>query len=188
MREQILHKLAQAINDFLLLEPNNKQYLQQLLGSCIKIEITDLKLHGFLVFTEHGVSLFLETPAQVPDATISGSSINLIGAGILADHSRITLTGERKLAKTLQTVLSKLKLPIAELTKKTFGAKAAYWLDALGSRVSAIGQSAHKTAKSTAESYINEELALTVSEQEFKDFKQRVKTCRDLLARLNKCV
>ena len=188
MKDKFLHSLANAINNFLSLKENNKKLLPKLVGTCFKIELEDLKQHLYLVFTEHGVSIFAEQPLQVPDASIAGRTLNILGAGINADPTKVKLSGDRRKAKTLQTILNKIELPITELVQKTFGEKIGYWFE---SGFSALKSSVHRSKKTVItdiDSLITEELGLTVTQEEFVEFKQRVKACRDRLARLEKCV
>lgn len=187
MKDKFLHSLANAINSFLSLNENNKKLLPKLIGTCFKIELDDLKKQIYLVFTEHGVSIFTEQPLQVPDASIAGRTLNILGAGINADPAKVKLTGDRRKAKALQSILTKIELPITELVQNTFGEKIGYWFESGFTALKSSVQKSKKTVISDIDSLITEELGLTVTQEEFAEFKQRVKACRDQLARLEKC-
>lgn len=188
MKDKLLANITYAINHFLALEAKNSALLPKLIGSCYKIEVTDLKQELFLVFTESGVNAYASIPAQVPDAIISGRIINLIGSSVRSDPAHINITGDKRKAKLLIDILKKIDLPVNQLIKNTLGEKAAYWADSIFSKMLDTVKQCKTNASENVSSYIQEEKGLTVSREEFNEFKSSVKKCRDKLARLEKCV
>lgn len=188
MKNRFYLNLAQAINKFLALDSKNSLLLPKLIGTCFEIEITDIQQNIFLSFSEAGVSIMDAKSVQVPDVIISGRMVNLLGAGIKSEYNNIKILGDKRKAKLLVNILSELDLPIDELAKNAFGDKTAYWADSVVQKTNSLIKQLYNSSVDNLSSYISEEKAITVTYEEFNEFKIRIKKCRDKLARLEKCV
>lgn len=188
MKHMIVNKFNEALNDALFMSETNIALLATLEGSCFHIQFTDIKLSIFLVFLDTGVTVLTESPQQLPNATLKGSIINLVGAGITKSADRIEIIGDARKANSLQKVLRQIELPINKIISSKFGDDLGYAVESLGNGVKRLFDSASENCRENVTGYVNQELGLCVEEQEFLLLHKRVTGLRDRVSMIEKKV
>lgn len=131
MKKVVLSGLETALNFYLQLDPDTVSRLGSLEKKIIKIELTDLKVHFYLLPHAKGIHLIDDTISK-PDATILGSSFSLfrLGASDVSSQkifeNAVTVKGDMDVAAEMASILKKVDIDWEEHLAKLVGDSIAH--------------------------------------------------------------
>lgn len=187
--ELVSASVETAINRYLSLDTNAMQRFSSLEGHIIAIEILGLQHTLFLFPSADGFLVLNEFDGEA-DATISGSPIALAKLGLASDSrdvlfsGEVSIRGDTRLANQFNRLLTQLDIDWEEILSKSVGDIAAH---KVSNAVRDMGQWFKRSARSVcldSGEYLQEEIKLSPSSAELRQFIKQVDDVREAVDRL----
>ncbi len=171
-------------NHLLGMDPAILVHCEELQGSIIAIELTDLEQTIYCHPGSWGIRLSFQAPAKDIDASIKGKLVGLINLSLQQDKAstsiqeRIEISGNPAIAQKFQKILTELDIDWEEQLSKLTG-------DIMAFRINQALQKTGKWLKQGTESiafsgreYLQEEAHHLPTKPEFMQFQQSVTELR----------
>ncbi len=162
---------------------------QELQGSCIAIDITDLDFQLYCHPGGWGIRLSREAPTREIDASISGRLMALVNLAIEDDkvstsiREAVRFDGNVALAQKLQKILSELDIDWEEALSRHTGDIAAFQIH---QQMRSFGKWFRQSTDSllqTSSEYLREEARLSPTQVEFDRFQSELSLLKNDVAR-----
>jgi len=188
--------LQRLIRKVLSLDVEAAEKLQPFDGKTVLIDVTDLKLQYYFIFTDGQVDVRSETPLaddevqMEPSVSISGKLASFVTAGA-AEHSSDALfegdlhfSGEVSTAKRFQQLARSLNIDWQEPLAKLVGDPIAHTINTGIKHFADWFSRAATSASQDFSEYIQEEARITPSDSEQQPFFEQVDQLRSRSDRL----
>ena len=181
--------IESALNQYLSLDPLALSRFSSLEGKIIAIEIKGLNKTLCLFPSTDGFMVLTDFDGEA-DATISGTPIALVKMGLAKDpkdvlfSGEIVISGDTAVANKFNRLLSQLDIDWEELLAQNVGDIAAHKIGNLFNSANKwFSRSFNSVALDSAE-YIQEEVKLSPSNAELRQFVNKVDGLREATDRL----
>ena len=188
----VLYTLIESkLNNYCRLDPNYQTNLKQFANKVILIEIKEPKISFYLLCNGTAFQVHQHFEGKV-DATISASFINFIFLA-LADEKeqqeqvlskKVTISGNIKLAQSLQQYFSDLEIDWEEHLSHLTGDTIAYGVSLLAENLLQKRQQFHDEIIEKMMHELIDETQDLVTKDEIADFVKQVDHCRNEVDRL----
>jgi ubiquinone biosynthesis protein UbiJ len=190
IRDFALEGLEQGINQLLALDPKAQRELAALHGRFIRIDLRGSGLQFNFVPGHDGRVQLLGSIEGEPDATLSGSPIDLMRASdkaqgaaqLFAGH--VQIDGDSGVAERFSTALGGLDIDWEEQLSHLIGDIAAHEIGRATRSVRREGERIADSSGQTLSEYLTEEARLLPHRFEIEDFLDEVDSTRDDVERL----
>ena len=177
-----------GLNRYLSLNPDAPAPMQALIGKTVAVELTDLNLCLFCVFSERSVSIHSHYEDE-PDTRLMGSLMALAKMGIDHDADNlfsgdVQIKGDVELGRQFQALLDTSAIDWEEQLSKVAGDVAAYRLGLGAKYVRQWGTRTRDSLREDMTDYLQEESRILPHPVEAEDFALAVDVLRDDCARL----
>jgi ubiquinone biosynthesis protein UbiJ len=185
-----LEGLERAINAVIGLDPQAAERLARLHGKVIRIELSGTPISLHVVPGHDGRLQLLGQIEAAPDATLSGSPIDLLRASDAergVDElfaGRVRFKGDTGLAQRFSQILAGLDIDWEEQLAQLIGDIPAHELGRMARASRTESQRLRASGRETLSDYLTEEARLLPHRFEAEDFLGDVDTLRDDVARL----
>jgi ubiquinone biosynthesis protein UbiJ len=182
MQNIFLTFIESALNRYLALDPESKDYLMALPNSALKIELQGLNLEFYLLITPPDIKISTEY-LDTPNTIIRGTPISLLRMTFSSDRKQffaedISIEGDLELGQQIIELFDRLEIDWEECLAKKLGDAPAYHVNRA---VNYLQKSAEKIinlfGKNVTE-YIHEEKEWLPQRERLQDFFNEVDTLR----------
>jgi ubiquinone biosynthesis protein UbiJ len=188
-RDALLAAAEIGGNRLLALDETALQRCAEIEGCCIAIDITDLDFRLYCHPGNWGLRLSRSEPPREVDASISGHLLALVNLGVQDDKlstsisERVSFHGNIALAQKVQHILAELDIDWEELLSQYTGDVLAYQIHQRARRLGGWLQSSMESLLQTGSEYLREEVRLSPSPAEQRQFQSRVTRLKNDVAR-----
>ena len=176
--------LEKAINTYLGLDPDTVTRLAVLEGKVIKIVLTDLQIHFFILPKKNGIQLVADY-SQPPHTTISGTSVGLFKASCAQISNSalfknaIYIDGDTALGESMRHLLTHIDIDWEEQLSHIVGDAVAHQVGVGFRHTIDMGRYTAKTIRDNVREYLQEESQCTPTRAEVESFLHNVSTLRN---------
>jgi ubiquinone biosynthesis protein UbiJ len=176
-------------NRLLDFDPQALEACQELQGSCIAIDITDLDFQLYCHPGDWGSRLSREAPARIVDASISGRLMALVNLATKDDkvstsiQEAVRFNGNVTLAQKLQKILSELDIDWEEALSRHTGDIAAFQIHQQMRNFGEWFRQSTDSLLQTSSEYLREEARLSPTQVEFDRFQSELGLLKNDVAR-----
>lgn len=182
MRNIFLTFIQSALNRYLALDPESKDYLMALPNSVLKIQLQGLDLDFYLIIAPPDIKISTDY-LDAPDTIIRGTPISLLRMTFASDRKQffaedISIEGDLELGQQIIDLFDKLEIDWEECLAKKLGDAPAYHLNrAVTHLQKSVGNIINLFGKNVTE-YIHEEKEWLPQKERLQDFFNEVDTLR----------
>jgi len=178
-----------AINHYLSLDPEAMHRFSELEGKIICIDVSGLNISLYLFPSSDGFLVLNEFDGEA-DATISGSPVSLAKLGMIKDardvlfDGEVNISGDTRLANQFNRLLGMVNIDWEDILSRSVGDIVAH---KVGNTVKNFGswfkRATHSVCLDSGE-YLQEEVKLSPSNAELRNYIKQVDDLRDATERL----
>jgi ubiquinone biosynthesis protein UbiJ len=185
----IIGVLENALNQYLQLDPDSQQMLAKMEGKCLAIELKGLDLTLYLLVDTKGIQIFSDFP-ETPDATLSGTPMELFGLALEKQPGPATFTdgvkisGDTGLGQSFKRLFDSLDIDWEEHVSRYTGDIVAHKLGNLFRMGVDWQQQASDIIRQDISEYLLQEDQLVPEKTELEAFYSQIDTLRDDTERL----
>lgn len=189
-RDLILAGIEQSINGLLQMDPGAGKKLAVLHGRVVAIHFRGIELTLFFVPDQRGRLQVLGNMENPPDATLSGSPLDLLRSGDQKTGAaqlfggRVSIDGDAHLAHKFGAILSGLDIDWEEQLSRITGDIIAHQTGRTVRAAADRGRYKLNLLEQDLSEYLTEEARLLPHPYEVEEFVQRVDELRDDVERL----
>ncbi|MEJ2143354.1 MAG: SCP2 sterol-binding domain-containing protein [Gammaproteobacteria bacterium] len=185
----IIGVLENALNQYLQLDPDSQQMLAKMEGKCLAIELKGLDITLYLLVDTKGIQIFSDFP-ETPDATLSGTPMELFGLALEKQPGPATFTdgvkisGDTGLGQSFKRLFDSLDIDWEEHVSRYTGDIVAHKLGNLFRMGVDWQQQASDIIRQDISEYLLQEDQLVPEKTELEAFYSQIDTLRDDTERL----
>lgn len=185
----IIGTLENALNQYLLLDPDSQRMLTKMAGKCLAIELKGLDITLYLLVDARGIQIFSDYP-DTPDATLSGTPMELLGLALEKQPGPATfsggvkITGDTALGQSFKRLFDSLDIDWEEHLSRYTGDIVAHRLGNLFRTGVEWGQQAGDILRQDIAEYLLQEDQLVPEKMELEALYSQIDTLRDDTERL----
>jgi ubiquinone biosynthesis protein UbiJ len=191
--EKVMQPVTRLMNRQIRITTPARDLCRELEGKVIAIRVKNTALAMHFRVGADGIDL-LEAFEGEPDAAISGSLVSLAATAAGASErsgeaavrdGTLELTGDAEVARSFQSLLKYSKPDLEEELSGFVGDVAAHAMGDIVRNIRRWGLDAGNTLRQNVSEYLQEESRALPTRYEVEDFRKRVDTLRDDVARLD---
>ncbi|MBF0263661.1 MAG: SCP2 sterol-binding domain-containing protein [Gammaproteobacteria bacterium] len=183
--------IESKLNNYCQLDPDYKSNLKMFTGKVILIQIKDPQIQFYLLSNGNSFQVHQHYDGEI-DATISASLVNYIFL-VLADekeqqeqviNQKVKITGNVKLAQSLQQYFDKLEIDWEEHLSHLTGDTIAYGFSLLADKFKQKYQQTYDEILTKVMHELIDEAQVIVTKEEIISFVHQVDHCRNAVDRI----
>jgi ubiquinone biosynthesis protein UbiJ len=189
LRLAITGALEAALNRYLQLDPDSRSKLAAMQGKCLAIELTGLEFTLYLLIDSQGILIFNDYP-ETPDATLSGSPLDLLGLALQQQPGPamfaggVKISGDTELGQFFKRLFDSLDIDWEEHLSQYTGDIVAHKLGNLFRSGVQWGQQASDILRQDIAEYLLQEDRLVPEKAELEGFFSEIDNLREDTDRL----
>ncbi len=178
-----------AINRYLVLDPEMLTKLARFSGKVIKVELSGIDKHFYMLPGDRGIEIQINSNANV-DTTLRGTPIALFKMSVTSNVAKVLLkgeveiTGDTRLGHQFKQAFSEMDIDWSEPLAELVGDGLAYQLQQASKKFVTWGKQSLESVSLSASEYLQEESRDVVTETELEIFNQNVDKIRNDVDRL----
>ncbi len=183
-------KLENSINQFLALDPQAKNNLEDLADKIIAIELTDIKLSIFLFPTKEKIRISSNYAGKV-HATVQGTSLALLNMGVRSNaedslfSGDVVIKGDLELGQKFRIFIGSIDIDWEEQLSHVTGDVIAHKVGSIFRQGLSWGKQTFQTLALDTAEYFQYESQMLPDKTEINRFLSDVDLVRDDVARLD---
>lgn len=187
LAQNALDQISNGLNKALVSDPTSHQLLLSIEGRSAKIEITDLSLSIYVLFTENGIRL-----QQLAEATsevlVEAGLMQFLRAAKTGNPRGLSIEGDAELAQVMAQIAHRLPASTWESISKKIGDGPSRVVEKAVQNLSALIERTRKQLEYQVVEYLHYETQMLPSKEEVSNFYDEVRSLSNDLERLRKRV
>lgn len=184
MKTIILQSLAHSINAYLDLDPESQPRLAKLYGKIITIEFLPLLFSFQCRFTEKGITIQNDDPTVIPNATLRGTPLQMLGVLLEKDNRQhffandVVIEGDAEFGQEVVELFDRMQIDWEEHLSHVVGDIPAYHASQLTKQIASWLGTIKESFSHDINEYIHEEAKWMPSDEALQDFFAEIDTLR----------
>lgn len=186
-----LSLLETAMNNYLQLDPELLPKLKPLEGKILAVLLNEVDITLYFSPSAHGISVYSSISTE-PDATLSGSVINLLRLGLTrgSDANRklfahdLHVKGDTEFGFEFKRIIDSMEIDWEEHLSRIVGDVVAHNLGEFTRGLQATGAQVKSSMQRNVSEFIQEEAQLSPPREAVEDFYSDIAVLRDDVDRL----
>ncbi|MDR3490873.1 MAG: SCP2 sterol-binding domain-containing protein [Gammaproteobacteria bacterium] len=174
MKDQFIHFIQSAINQYIALDPESSQRIAKLKNKIITIELKGLNITFQLVFTDN---IEIKMPVTLAaDTTITGTPLRLLQMSFTKKNQKqffaddVAIEGNLELGQHIIDLFNHMEIDWEEYLSRYIGDTPAHHIGRFARKLKKINQHTRETLLQTVNEYVHEEINFFPPREALQDF------------------